>query len=330
MKQRLLEYLSKISFINNFYSGIATIFLLHRVSDIDKNRLYPNENMKVSPSFLEEFIKSLKKSNKYEFISLDELHKILINEKKVGKKHYVLFTLDDGYKDNYQIAYPIFKHYNIPFTIYITTSFPNKKAILWWYIIENLIIQNDEIRICDKRFECRTYEEKNKVFFKLREIIINMNQKNLLFELNKLFQNYNINWYSMNEDLCISWDEIKELSQDELCTIGNHTENHYNFKYLSETEIINEIVNASNELESRIRKKIEHFAYPFGSSNEIGKREAEIVSRLNFKTVVTTRRGTIYYKHKNYLNCCLPRVTLTNDFNIKSIGRIRKRRVVTL
>ena len=122
----------------------------------EDNKLLPNENMKVSPLFLEKFIIELK-SKGYEFISLDRLYEILKNGEKVEKQ--IVFTLDDGYEDNYKIAYPIFKKYNVPFAVYITTSFPEKKAILWWYILEDLIIENSEIILFDGlKYICKTEE----------------------------------------------------------------------------------------------------------------------------------------------------------------------------
>ena len=327
MKKQLINFLSKLSFVNNHFSGIATIFMLHRVAPFEKDKLLPNENMKVSPEFLEKFIIELKNKG-YEFISLDELYEILQKQKKVKK--CIVFTLDDGYKDNFETAYPIFKKHDVPFTIYITTSFPNKNALLWWYVLEELIIKNDELIIAENKYRCKTYEEKNKVFMKVREIILKLNQKNLLNELNELFKNYKIDWFTKVEELCMSWKDIINLSKDSLCTIGGHTKKHYAFNRLKKEEIINEIVEANKEIEEKIDKKIEHFAYPFGSSNEVGKREMEIVKKLNFKTVTTTRNGNIYLEHKDFANCCLPRVMLTENFDVKQIGRIRKQKVVTI
>lgn len=42
----------------------------------------------------------------------------------------MVFTMDDGYKDNYTNALPIFKKYNVPYTIFVTTNFPDRQAIL--------------------------------------------------------------------------------------------------------------------------------------------------------------------------------------------------------
>lgn len=314
MKRKLIELLSRLKLINDYFSGIATIFMLHRVNYIEKDKLLPNENMKVSPEFLENFISELKKRG-YSFISLDELYEILKNQKKVKK--CIVFTLDDGYKDNYEIAYPIFKKYDVPFTIYLTTSFPNKNVILWWYILEDLILENDFLEVGKDKYVCKNYEDKNKAFLKIREKILKLNQKNLLNELNIMFKDYKIDWFSKNKQLCMSWEDVINISKDSLCTIGSHTVNHYAFNKLTEDEIIKEIIDANKEIEEKLNKKVEHFAYPFGSRNEIKEREMRIVKSLNFKTVTTTRNGNIYLEHKNFMNCCLPRIMLTENFKIE-------------
>lgn len=327
MKKQIVNLLSRLPFINSYFSGLATIFMLHRVHPFEDNKLLPNENMKVSPKFLEKFIVKLK-SKGYEFISLDRLYEILKNGEKVEKQ--IIFTLDDGYEDNYEIAYPIFKKYNVPFAVYITTSFPEKKAILWWYILEDLIIENSEIVLFDdSKYICKTEEEKIDTFLKIREIIISFKQENFLEKLNELFVNYKIDWFLKCDELAMSWDEIKKLSEDEIVTIAGHTKNHYALNRLIKDGVIKEIVEANELIESKINKKIEHFAYPFGSRNEIGQREFDIIKSLNFKTVTTTRKGNIYYKHVNYLEC-LPRIMLTEDFKIENIGRMRRRKLVTI
>jgi len=325
--EKIANIISYLPFVASCYSGIATIFMLHRVDKLDKNKLFPNENMKVSPEFLENFIRGLME-NGYDFISLDELYDILKSGKKVKKK--IIFTLDDGYKDNFYNAYNIFKKYKIPFTIYVTVAFPERKAVLWWYIIEEIILKNDKIILSDgKVFYCRTPNEKVDTFMNLRNIIMyELEQKNLLNELRNLFKNYNINWFEKNEELCMSWDEIINLSKDPIVTIGNHTVNHLVFSKLSENEILKEIIEANEMLEDKLGKKIEHFAYPFGDRKSVTKREMDIVKRLNFKTVVTTRFGNIFHKHADFCNCCLPRIMLTENFKIKDIGKIRRRRIV--
>ncbi len=295
----------------------AIIFMLHRVCDFEKGKLFPNENMKVSPSFLENFILKMK-SKGYEFISLDQLYDILVRGEKTNRK--ILLTLDDGYKDNYLRAYPIFKKHKVPFCIYVTTSFPEGTAILWWYILEDIILKNDYIFLSiGKKFLCETEKEKISTFLQIRKIIMELPQEFLLENIQKLFSIYDIDWYCKTKELALSWEEIQTMAKDDLCTIGCHTTNHYVLSTLSYDNLRKEIIESRLLLESKIGKKIEHFCYPFGGRREATKREYQMVKKLGFKTATTTLVGTITqkYLHKLY---SLPRIMLTEGFNTEFIS----------
>ncbi|CCF80699.1 hypothetical protein HBZS_111480 [Helicobacter bizzozeronii CCUG 35545] len=54
-----------------------------------------------------------------------------------------------------------------------------------------------------------------------------------------------------------------------------------------------------------------------------------MVQELGLKSAVTTRRGTLYPEHKDFLTC-LPRVMLEENFRPHEIWRLRKHRIATL
>jgi len=327
MFKNLKNYLRKQLIIEPYLSGMAVIFTLHRVAPFETGKLPSNENMKISPEYLEQFVKELMKRG-YSFISLDRLYEILISGEQVSKQ--VVFTLDDGYKDNFEIAYPIFKKLNIPFTIYVTTSFPNKEALLWWYSLEDLILANDKITLYQNdKYCCHTAEERNDIFLKIRRIILSLEQCDLSSELTRMFSHYDIDWKAKCDELAMSWDDIVSLSKDSLVTIGGHTKNHYALNKLCKSDIITEVEGANKLIESKIGKTVSHFSYPFGTRHEVGIREFDVIKELGLKTTTTARRGPIYKGHVNYLEC-LPRIMLTENFDMQSIAEIRRRRVVTL
>ena len=81
--------------------------------------------------------------------------------------------MDDGYLDNYENAYPIFKKHQIPFAIFVATDFPDKKAVLWWYVIEELILNSTEIQLSDgSQYTCETFQEKWDTFRYIREKVL--------------------------------------------------------------------------------------------------------------------------------------------------------------
>ncbi|MBA2483433.1 MAG: polysaccharide deacetylase family protein [Nitrosomonas sp.] len=327
MINKLKNYLKERLILESYFSCMAVIFILHRVAPHEAGKLPPNENMKISPEYLTHFINELMQQD-YSFISLDRLYEILISGERVSKQ--VVFTLDDGYKDNFEIAYPIFKNFNIPFTIYVTTSFPNKEALLWWYLLEDFILANDEISLDQNdKYRCHSIEEKTSLFLKIRTKILSLEQCDLPNELKRMFSHHNFDWKAKCDELAMSWDDIVSLSKDPLVTIGGHTKNHYALGKLCKNDIKEEVAGANKLIESKINKNVSHFAYPFGTRNEVGITEFNVIKELGFKTATTTRHGPIYKEHVNHLEC-LPRIMLTENFDMRSIARIRRKRVITI
>lgn len=271
---------------------LGVVLMLHRVAEYDKNRLVPNEDLKVSPAFLQKTINKYKKAG-FVFLSLDEVYDVITEKVKIDNP-FVAFTLDDGYLDNYTTAYPIFKQNNVPFCIFVATDFPDRQAILWWITIEDLILANNNIQLSDgSTYICQTYQQKWDTFRLLREIILKLDQRNLLPSLQTLFANYQIDWLDPIQEMSMSWENIKELGGEPLCTIGGHTMSHPSFLPLTLEEIKTEIDGGIKRLQSVINYDIHHFAYPYGSIKEDGEREYEFLKSFSFKTSFVSYGGVI-------------------------------------
>ena len=120
----------------------------------------------------------------------------MIAQKQFPEYPFIAFTIDDGYLDNYTHAYPVFKRHNVPFTIFVATDFIDRKAILWWDTIENLILQSNSITTSDGiTYPCGTFQQRWDTFRLLREKILSFNQENLFEQLNQLFSDDSIDWY---------------------------------------------------------------------------------------------------------------------------------------
>jgi peptidoglycan/xylan/chitin deacetylase (PgdA/CDA1 family) len=76
---------------------------------------------------------------------------------------------------------------------------------------------------------------------------------------------------------------------------------------LSYEEAKAEVLGSKQEIEARIGKSVEHFAYPYGGRQAAGVREFEIIKQCGFKTATTTRSGNIFKSHTNHPEC-LPRI----------------------
>jgi peptidoglycan/xylan/chitin deacetylase (PgdA/CDA1 family) len=273
------------------FSGIGSIFMLHRTAPYEDGNIVYNENMKISPEELVRFIQELKRKKRV-FLSLDEVVNIVRSGKKPAHK-FVAFTLDDGYKDNLTYGYPIFKEYNIPFCIYVTNSFPDQTTNLWWYALENLILNNETLNVDGRNLDNSTLHKKQKNFLALREEVLNKQFRDP-YTFFKQLGRITFDVSKERSKMCLTWPEIINLSQDPLATIGCHTVNHLPLAKLEHPEVGFEIRHSKEELERQLNRKVRHFAFPFGSRNEAANREYEVSQSIGFDSIVTTLHGNIH------------------------------------
>ena len=94
------------------------ILMYHNIGD-EKGGFF------VSPENFAKQMEYLKK-NGYEVITLDELVGS-IKDKKYSKRNKVVITFDDGYKDNFQYAYPVLRGFGYPATVFLISNLIGKK-----------------------------------------------------------------------------------------------------------------------------------------------------------------------------------------------------------
>lgn len=337
----VLEHSKAYMLTAPFYSGAGHILLFHRVCPEEKRkRISWGKALEVTPEYLEMVLRFFMDRG-YEIISMDGLREIL-RGKRSGKR-FVAFTFDDGYADNFTYAYPVFKKYDAPFAIYVTTGFPDRQAVPWWYLLENMLLDNDHIRIDtgDRRtdFDCRGSGEKEKLFQKISSLIMSGYGDTQLAWIKKLFGMTESDILGMAGDLMLSWEEIRELSADPLVTLGAHTVHHFVLSALPEAMVMNEINESRKRLESNIKRKIGHLSYPFGYRGQADIRECRIAAEYGFQTAATTRPGNVFFEHENHLSC-LPRITMGERLGLRRLKFLasglthcinnRLRRVVTV
>jgi len=120
-----------------YTQGTGLIFTLHQVrpEPVEPRPFAPNRILEVTPEFLEAVLDQVHDAD-LDVVTLDEAADRLVRGK--GKR-FVCFTFDDGYRDNFQYAYPMFKARGLPFTLYVPTNYPDGHGELWWLALEQAV-----------------------------------------------------------------------------------------------------------------------------------------------------------------------------------------------
>lgn len=298
-----------------FISKRGAIFMLHHVDPEPPADFEPNRILKVTPQFLDGVIKCVQSAG-YDIISLDEVPERLANP-DAYKRPFACFTLDDGYRDNWKHAYPVFKKHNVPFTVYVPSAFPSGKADLWWLTLEDVLKCQDQIslQMDDQRvdFSLRTTAEKNTAFDEIYWWLRAKSEDDTRALVRQMAQDVGYDANARARELLLTWSELRNFSADPLVTIGAHTENHYALAKLSSERAHKEMAKSIAGLEEKLGRPVQHFSYPYGDEGSAGPREFAFAQQLGMKTAVTTRKGLVNDKHVDSLTS-LPRFSLNGDF----------------
>jgi hypothetical protein len=250
----------------------------------------------------------------YNPISLTEALQILYSDKNFPKNS-ILITFDDGYDDNYKIAYPILKEHGIPATFFITTNFIDKKTPLWFETLCFLINR------------CNGEELKN---FLIELGFINerpVNNRQLLYQrvvehiklcrvsnVIPLIEHYLANNSRLKAEFKnykrlvqpMTWNQVKEMSSNGM-EFGSHSDNHLVLANETNEVIYAELNNSKMIIEQKLNKPCTALAYPVGQASSISDDVVNLVQKIGFKLAFTYINGSsvddLFRISRNHIDC---------------------------
>ena len=269
----------------------------------------------------EEHIKWIKDKKTFKMEELKNLNYTL-------PKNSILITFDDGYKNNYTLAFPILKKYNMKATIFLNTKFIGKDE---FYLNWDEIKEMYESGLVDFQLHTHShqltikdisvldfYDEESSPYFKRESY-------NLFFEGNydekkdkeklyglpvfKLRSKISIAGYKPKKDFLKKYQNIKELQKfnknekkDFLNKLFKEKQNEF-FDKVSEEQFRKtvefEILENKKIIEKNLGKTPDCLAYPWGHRYN-GNRED--IRKLGVDVFITTRKGVNSLKlNKNWI-----------------------------
>ena len=309
-----LYFTGAYKMLRPFVAGVGVILTLHHVRPSRPERFQPNRLLEVTPRFLEQVVRYLKRCE-LDLVSLDEMHRRLTEGD--FRRRFVCITIDDGYRDTLNWAYPIMRRHAVPFGLYIPTSFPDRLGELWWLALEAVVARNKHVSfLVDGRehsFDCATIAEKRHLYSELYGWVRSLKtEEELRRVVRELCARYQVDIAQFCEQLCMGWNELSKLAADPLITIAAHTVNHVMLAKVPERSARSEMDMSRSVIEASLGTRPQHLSYPVGDRTSAGPREFKIAAELGFKTAVTTRPGVLFASHRQHLTA-LPRISLNGE-----------------
>jgi peptidoglycan/xylan/chitin deacetylase (PgdA/CDA1 family) len=266
------------------WTGVLTL-TYHRVSTPDS---YNPAIVDASPEGFEEQVRFL--AREFDVITPDDLETVVAR----GRGRHVLLTFDDGYRDNFEVAFPILKSHGVPATFFVTTGFLDGRMISWWDEIA-WMIRNSPHRELDSNewFERRLSLDPEGQEGAIKALIAVYHRLSLESTdtfLESLAALTGSGRHRQGYDGWMTWDEIRELRAAGM-RIGGHTVNHPVLARLPADEQEQEIVDCKRRLEQELAESIRYFSYPFGERDSFDETTRAILAENDVEYAFSLYNG---------------------------------------
>jgi peptidoglycan/xylan/chitin deacetylase (PgdA/CDA1 family) len=208
----------------------------------------------------------------------------------------VAITFDDGYRDNYEYAFPILKEYGLPATIFVATGTVGNQDVLW------------HDRVFDSfRYTARTSARLSSGAG-IPELALDSEQarsNSLGIALRKaktLWGESRRRFVEQVEDALrpdipeherermLSWDQIREMHSAGI-RFGSHTVTHPVLSALPRAELIKELGDSRENLSRQLKTTVDTFAYPNGKAADYNEEVKSVLKECGYICAVTMRSG---------------------------------------
>jgi peptidoglycan/xylan/chitin deacetylase (PgdA/CDA1 family) len=267
----------------------------------------------------------------FRFVSLDELGSRL-ECGELFDEPVAAITFDDGYRDVYDLAFPLLQRKGIPSAVFVVTdligtsrlqSYDKLYLLLarafstWCSVPRELtrLLHGLGIRLPELEMDAvqQVRQLAKDPYTAMRVLFTALPQAELYRVIGALEAEVKIDESSLKELHACSWDMLAEMQRAGV-TIGSHTQTHALLTNERWHKVLDETAGSRQVLESKLGIVIKHFAYPNGSFNAAAVR-AVAMSGCRFAYT------TCLHRDPHYPLLTIPRKLLWENSCLDVLGR---------
>jgi peptidoglycan/xylan/chitin deacetylase (PgdA/CDA1 family) len=261
------------------HRGRAVILMYHRIlTDEERIHRFVQPGMYVTPAVFEEQVAFLKAH--YTLLSLSHLLSCWRQGGLSGTQQYAVITFDDGWRDNYQNAYPILRRHQAPATIFLPTAYIGTPQWFWTDRLAALIgpcgkmdrTQHEAIGhlLAPFHISWPPYRGDRSILLDEMDAIIESLKTVPSEEVERLLKRLcsalgRSGPSESEERLFLNWAEIAEMSQQGI-SFGAHSHSHRILTALNPDEVWEELTTSMRVLQEKTIQFLPVFCYPNGNS----------------------------------------------------------------
>ena len=262
-----------------------TILVYHRVTAEQD----PFTTAPVSPEQFEQQMAYLKGA--FTVVSLEELAR---RARGGTLEHDMLgITFDDGYADNYEVAFPILRKYNFPATIFLIAESMETGIPPWFEVVLQAFRRTTKHQLDltphHSPVAWRSLEERAAVGHALLRMLREIPDATRQLLVPEIVRQLAPD-RPRPEVRMLNWTQVREMHSAGI-SFGSHTVTHPILSRCARDQVRMELVESKAILEKGLEADVSTLAYPSGRVQDVGATARELAREAGYELAVTVSPG---------------------------------------
>jgi peptidoglycan/xylan/chitin deacetylase (PgdA/CDA1 family) len=212
-------------------------------------------------------------------------------------KPTAVVTFDDGYQNNFDVAFPVLQQHGVPATIFLTTGFVDSSDTIWFcHIIRALsCTRKRSMRWDNVDLDLSAPRKKSVASARLQAWVKEYPSAEVGSLLLRIYEELDVDPVSSFElespFRILSSSSIRTMAQSGLVEFGAHTVTHAILSLLSPEDQWREISGSVEAVESLTGRPCRFFAYPNGRPQDYDSKTVELLQKRGILAAVTMTAG---------------------------------------
>lgn len=208
----------------------------------------------------------------------------------------VMITFDDGYRDNFDLAYPLLRKHGLTATFFLATGFLDAPKVAWWDEIAWMVRRSGARKLPRGDWLAESlpldtphHESSIGALTSAFKALPSENAEAFLDHLAVATGSGRCGRHEA-EGMWMSWDMAREMARNGM-SIGGHTVTHPVLSRVSLEGQEHEIAGCALRIEQELGEPMRWFAYPVGSDDAYTDDTKRILERHGVELAFNFRGG---------------------------------------
>ncbi|HSG27104.1 MAG TPA: polysaccharide deacetylase family protein [Candidatus Krumholzibacterium sp.] len=240
-----------------------TVVTYHRVLDRSGDFLFDEDLISASTAQFRSHLDFM--TRHFDVMEFRTLRKYMDRHGTVPPRGLII-TFDDGYIDNYEVAWPILKEYGVPATMFATAGFIGEKRMFWWDKIAYMIKTGRRDRIeagppAPVSIDISSFPDRQAAARHVIKTVKHYREEDKEELIRTISRQLDVEIDEDSHRNTMTWEMLRELGDNGI-EIGGHSVNHPIFSNIDEERLAGEVRGAKRMIEEKTGREVITFGSP--------------------------------------------------------------------